>query len=138
VWVVGTQGNRRDSGRDNVPKATTTTISKQLLVIGSVLQSESGLNPSNLGYEPNFTVPSSAKGWIFEWSFGGRLQAGDYRGFMVEIQTVQGTTEDWGPWLPSASSGSGTDRYYGTGTFSLDITTHHHFSYMVRTLLAPP
>jgi len=44
---VGTQGNRRDSGRDNVPKATNDDNQQQLLVIGSVLQSESGLNPSN-------------------------------------------------------------------------------------------
>lgn len=71
--------------------------------------------------------------------FGGRLQAGEYPGFTVdiEIENPQLTTQDSGPWFQDSSSGSGSDRYHDTGTFSLGITTGYHFSYVVRTLLAP-
>ena len=66
--------------------------------------------------------------------FGGRLQAGEYPGFTVdiEIENPQLTTQDSGPWFQDSSSGSGSDRYHDTGTFSLGITTGYHFSYVSR------
>lgn len=130
VWVLVLNS----SHADNVPSATTTTISTQSLIVGSVLQSESG-NASSPPFPPNFTVPSSAKGWILEWSFGGKFQGG-YPGFTIDVSNPQLTTQDLGPYFPDSSSGSGSDRYYDTGTFYLEITSGYHFSYVVRTLLA--
>lgn len=98
-----------------VPPTTTTTAAMPV-----VLWQQTG---SGIESGQQFTVPSSVKGWNEVWTYNC-ASFGSSGNFITNINGYGGAadTTDSGT-NQEGNTGSGTNHYYDTGTFSIDVNS---------------
>lgn len=96
-----------------------------------VLQTLSG---SGIENGAQFTVPSGAKGWTLAWTYNCAA-FGSSGNFVVNIQGYgsAANTTDLGV-NELASRGSGTEHYYDTGAFQLQMNSECKWTTKVATI----